>query len=206
MIDHVRAAGAGTMLSAHTAEAFAEGADRLLAAPGVEVLARGGAGPGAGFWGSPLLLRASADALQGPLLDECFGPSLVLVEYDTDDDAMAILRRFGPALTASIHADDGDRPLATRVLQHVQHTAGRIVWNGYPTGVAVAWATHHGGPYPATTNPLHTSVGASAIRRWLRPLCFQDVPQDLLPDELRDAPTGSPVPRRVDGTLIPLRS
>ncbi len=201
LVDRVNAAGAGTMLSARTADAFASGIDRLLAAPGVEVLARGGAGAAAGFWGSPLLLRAPAEALQGPLLEECFGPELVLVEYDTDDDALAILGRLGPALTASIHADDDDRPLATRILEHVQHTAGRIVWNGYPTGVAVAWATHHGGPYPATTNALHTSVGTSAIRRWLRPLCFQDVPQDLLPDEIRDAPSGPPVPRRVDGTL-----
>jgi NADP-dependent aldehyde dehydrogenase len=201
LTDKVRAAGAGTMLSAHTAEAFAAGAESLLATPGVEVLARGGAAPGAGVWGSPLLLRAPAGALRGPLLDECFGPSLVLVEYDTDDEALAILGRFGPALTASIHADADDRPLAARVVDHVQHTAGRIVWNGYPTGVAVAWATHHGGPYPATTNSLHTSVGATSIRRWLRPLCFQDVPQDLLPDEVRDDPSGTPVPRRVDGRL-----
>jgi NADP-dependent aldehyde dehydrogenase len=201
LVDRVTAAGAGTMLSEHTADAFAAGADRLRGVPGVEVLARGGAAPADGFWGSPLLLKAPATALDGPLLEECFGPELVLVGYDSDDDAVATLGRFGPALTASIHADDDDRPLATRVLAQVQHTAGRIVWNGYPTGVAVAWATHHGGPYPATTNALHTSVGASAIRRWLRPVCFQDVPQDLLPDELRDVPSQPRVPRRVDGVL-----
>jgi NADP-dependent aldehyde dehydrogenase len=201
LVDRVTAAGAGTMLSEHTAGAFAAGADRLRGVPGVEVLARGGAAPADGFWGSPLLLKAPATALDGPLLEECFGPELVLVGYDSDDDAVATLGRFGPALTASIHADDDDRPLATRVLAQVQHTAGRIVWNGYPTGVAVAWATHHGGPYPATTNALHTSVGASAIRRWLRPVCFQDVPQDLLPDELRDVPSQPRVPRRVDGVL-----
>jgi NADP-dependent aldehyde dehydrogenase len=199
LIGNVTAAGAGTMLSEHTAGAFASGAERLLAVPGVEVLARGGDGQPSGFWGSPLLLRAPSVALDGPLLKECFGPELVLVEYDTDDDAVAALRRFGPALTASIHADDEDRPLATRVLAHVQETAGRIVWNGYPTGVAVAWATHHGGPYPATTNPLHTSVGATSIRRWLRPVCFQDVPPELLPEELGD---GSRLPRRVDGVLM----
>ena len=202
LVDRVAAADAGTMLSERTADAYADGSGRLLAAAGVEVLARGGDRPAAGFWGSPLLLRAPAEALQGLLLQECFGPELVLVEYDTDDDALAALRRCGPALTASIHADDDDRPLATRVLAHVQQTAGRIVWNGYPTGVAVAWATHHGGPYPATTNALHTSVGASAIRRWLRPVCFQDVPQELLPDELRDTPERARIPRRVDSTLV----
>jgi NADP-dependent aldehyde dehydrogenase len=191
------------MLSERTAGAYADGVGRLLAAPGVEVLARGGDRPPEGFWGTPLLLRARPDALEGPLLEECFGPELIVVEYDTDDDALATLRRFGPALTASIHADDEDRPLAAGLLEQVQRTAGRVVWNGYPTGVAVAWAMHHGGPYPAATNPLHTSVGTSAVRRWLRPVCFQDVPQELLPDELRDAaPEHARVPRRVDGTLV----
>ncbi|HWF40996.1 MAG TPA: hypothetical protein VN683_02820, partial [Acidothermaceae bacterium] len=79
---------------------------------------------------------------------------------------------------------------------------GRVVWNGYPTGVAVAWAMHHGGPYPATTDALHTSVGASSIRRWLRPVAYQDVPEDLLPPELIDSPAAMHrVPRRVDGQL-----
>ena len=203
LADRVRGAEAGTMLSERTADAYAEASGRLLAAAGVEVLARGGEQAATGFWGTPLLLRASVEAVQGPLLEECFGPELILVEYDSDDDALAALRRFGPALTASIHADDDDRPLATRVLAHVRHTVGRIVWNGYPTGLAVAWATHHGGPYPATTNALHTSVGGSAIRRWLRPLCFQDVPADLLPDELRDTPAHARLPRRVDGVPRP---
>src|SRR5205085_7037948 len=156
LADRVAASGAGIMLSERTADAYTHGTERLLAAPGVEVLARGGDRPAEGFWGTPLLLRARPDALDGPLLEECFGPELILVEYDTDDDALTTLRRFGPALTASIHADDEDRPLAIRLLDQVQQTAGRVVWNGYPTGVAVAWAMHHGGPYPATTNALHT--------------------------------------------------
>ena len=76
------------------------------------------------------------------------------------------------------------------------------MWNGYPTGVAVTWAMHHGGAYPATTNPLHTSVGATAIRRWLRPIAYQNAPQWALPTELRDIPEPpSAVPRRVDGRL-----
>jgi NADP-dependent aldehyde dehydrogenase len=75
-----------------------------------------------------------------------------------------------------------------------------VVGNGYPTGVAVAWAMHHGGPYPATTDPLHTSVGAAAIRRWLRPIRYQNVPDQSLPVELRD---GDALPsRRIDGDLV----
>ena len=78
--------------------------------------------------------------------------------------------------------------LARRLLDTFSGRVGRVVWNGYPTGVAVAWAMHHGGPYPATTDALHTSVGASSIRRWLRPVAYQDVPEALLPAELIDAP------------------
>ena len=73
------------------------------------------------------------------------------------------------------------------------------MWNGFPTGVAVAWAMQHGGPYPAASDAAHTSVGAAAIKRWLRPVTYQDVPPSLLPEELRDGPVT--VPRRVDGAL-----
>ena len=79
-------------------------------------------------------------------------------------------------------------PLARRLVDTFSGRVGRVVWNGYPTGVAVAWAMHHGGPYPATTDALHTSVGASSIRRWLRPVAYQDVPEELLPPELVDVP------------------
>ena len=75
---------------------------------------------------------------------------------------------------------------------------GRIVFDGYPTGVRVSWAQHHGGPWPAT-NSQHTSVGVSAIRRFLRPLAYQDAPEALLPAELRDDHAG--IPRRIDGRL-----
>jgi NADP-dependent aldehyde dehydrogenase len=74
-----------------------------------------------------------------------------------------------------------------------------VIWNGYPTGVAVSWAMQHGGPWPATTSG-HTSVGATAIRRFLRPISWQDAPQHVLPPELRDGPVD--IPRRVDGRLV----
>jgi NADP-dependent aldehyde dehydrogenase len=76
--------------------------------------------------------------------------------------------------------------------------AGRFLYDGYPTGVAVSWAQHHGGPWPST-NTQYTSVGMTAIRRFLRPVTWQDAPAELLPEELRDV--GADVPRRVDGVL-----
>jgi NADP-dependent aldehyde dehydrogenase len=96
-----------------------------------------------------------------------------------------------------VHAGAGEAPEElTRVLER---TAGRIVFDGYPTGVAVSWAQHHGGPWPAT-NSLHTSVGATAIRRFLRPVTWQNAPAAVLPAELRDGAVE--VPRRIAGRLV----
>ncbi len=204
LIEAVNAKGAGVMLNARVQHGFAVGTSDLVQLPGITELASGQAQDWTeeGWWATPLLLEVSAAALGGVVLEECFGPVLVVARYASDDELFDLLDRVGPALTASIQADVGDLPLARRLLDTVSGRVGRVVWNGYPTGVAVAWAMHHGGPYPATTDALHTSVGASSIRRWLRPVAYQDVPAELLPAELIDAPdVGHQVPRRVDGRL-----
>jgi NADP-dependent aldehyde dehydrogenase len=77
-----------------------------------------------------------------------------------------------------------------------------VLWNGWPTGIAVAWTQQHGGPWPSATSPLHTSVGAAAVGRFLRPVTYQDVPDALLPEELREANPWQ-IPRRVDGHAAP---
>jgi len=203
LVEAVNAKTASVMLNERVQEGFTDGAAELVHRSGVTELARAQA-PAAsdGWWGTPLLLEASPAALEGVVLEECFGPVLVIVRYGSDDELVDLLHKVGPALTASIHADDDDLPLARGLVDIFSGRVGRVVWNGYPTGVAVAWAMHHGGPYPATTDALHTSVGASAIRRWLRPVAYQDVPHDLLPAELVDvAAAEDVVPRRVDGRL-----
>jgi NADP-dependent aldehyde dehydrogenase len=201
LTEAVNAKSAGVMLNARVQQGFADGTAELLRQPGVTQLATAQQpATHEGWWGMPLLLEVDPAALAGAVLDECFGPVLVVVRYR--DELFDLLDRVGPALTASIHADDDDLPLARRLIEALSKRVGRVVWNGYPTGVAVAWAMHHGGPYPATTDALHTSVGASAIRRWLRPVAYQDVPEHLLPAELIDVPgAGQRVPRRVDGHL-----
>jgi len=105
------------------------------------------------------------------------------------------------SLTATVHTGDGESELPRRLTDVLGHKAGRVIFNGFPTGVAVAWAMNHGGPYPASTAEAHTSVGITAIRRFLRPVCFQDSPDALLPAELRDDNPGG-IPQRVDGRLI----
>ncbi|WP_371779783.1 aldehyde dehydrogenase (NADP(+)) [Streptosporangium subroseum] len=203
LAEHVGALPAGFMLSERTADAYRRGAETLRDMDGVRMLAGGKeTGEGGGWTGTPLLLHADAGAVTGALLEECFGPVLVTVEYTSEEHLLRLLETFGPALTGTVHADAADGELSARLLAQLSGTVGRVVWNGFPTGVAVAWGMHHGGPYPATTSVLHTSVGTTAIRRWLRPISLQNVPQELLPDELRDAPAASAgLVRRVDGVL-----
>jgi NADP-dependent aldehyde dehydrogenase len=202
LAEQVFGQSAGVMLTQRIAAGYARGADVLRHQPGVGVLAEARADKAHERTGTPLLLRADAAALSGPLLDECFGPVLVLVDYPDLAALYAALDVVPPALTASIHADPGDEATAHAALVKLMRKVGRVVWNGYPTGVAVSWAMHHGGPFPATTNALHSSVGPTSVRRWLRPIALQNVPNDLLPDELRDLPRGAPVAsRRVDGVM-----
>ena len=103
------------------------------------------------------------------------------------------------SLTATHPRRARARPsLTDELVPELAPRAGRIVFNGYPTGVRVSWAQHHGGPWPST-NSQHTSVGVSAIRRFLRPVAWQDAPAHVLPEELRDG--ASDIPRRIDGVL-----
>jgi NADP-dependent aldehyde dehydrogenase len=124
------------------------------------------------------------------------------VEYSGPEEMLAAAEAFGGNLTTTVHAEDSDAPTLPPLLDVLRERTGRLVYNGWPTGVAVAWAMHHGGPWPATTASVHTSVGTTAIRRFLRPVCFQNTPQALLPEALHDDnPLG--LPRRVDGVLRP---
>jgi NADP-dependent aldehyde dehydrogenase len=150
-------------------------------------------------------LEVFADGLP-ELGEECFGPAAIVVKYRDPSDLPAVLRRLPGSLTATVHASVDATAHATAqqeagaIVAVLECLAGRLIWNGWPTGVAVSWAMHHGGPWPASTAPAHTSVGAAAIRRWLTPVAYQDWPEALLPPELREAnPLG--VPRRVDGRL-----
>ncbi len=131
---------------------------------------------------------------------EHFGPVTLIVMCESEADLMAALESVHGNLTATLHAEPGDLEKAAPIADRMREKVGRLIWNGYPTGVEVGYAMQHGGPYPATTAPLTTSVGMAAIKRFLRPVAFQDVPEMLLPDALKDAnPLG--IWRLVDGKL-----
>lgn len=168
---------------------------------GARVSARPKIDPGAGFTVAPTLLEVGVAGLTAEIADECFGPLLIVVRYDDAADLDASLATVPPSLTGSLHSGPGDdADVVRRLVDVLAARAGRIVFDGYPTGVRVSWAQHHGGPWPST-NAVHTSVGATSIRRFLRPLAWQDAPSWVLPEELRDEYTV--ISRRVDGRLQP---
>ena len=168
---------------------------------GVRTLAGGAPAPTDGAWASPQLFAVTAaEALAHPevLTEEQFGPAAVVVTYDDAAQLLAALAVVGGALTATVHAENDDPFPTADLLAHLRRSAGRVIFNGWPTGVAVTWSMNHGGPWPSTTNGAHTSVGATAVRRWQRPVCYQSVPAALLPAALRDDNPWR-LPRRVDG-------
>ena len=133
------------------------------------------------------------------LREECFGPLALIVRYDGADDLEAALAASEPALTFSLFCSEHD-PDGRRLLELGSRRSGRVIINGYPTGVGVSWSMQHGGPWPSTTSSAATSVGAAAIERWLRPVTFQSVPDELLPPALQES-NPLALPRRVDGAL-----
>jgi NADP-dependent aldehyde dehydrogenase len=189
------------LLNERVRDALAAGVQQLARRPEVRALSSAGAAtPGAGFFHQPAAFEAPAAAVaeSAELLEEHFGPVVVLLRYGSAGELRAALGRLEGQLTASLHAQPEED--IAELMAQLSERAGRIVFDGFPTGVAVTHGMHHGGPYPACSNPLHTSVGATAIRRWLRPVAFQNAPASVLPPELQDAnPLG--IWRRVDGEL-----
>ena len=190
------------MLTGAIADAYRAGVQSAAEVDGVRALLA--SEPAVGTEVTASLFETSAarfaSAGAGVLRHECFGPVSIVVRYASGADLDAALDALDPALTFTIHAEPDD-PNTPGLVDRASRAAGRVVMNGYPTGVGVNWAMHHGGPWPATTSPLHTSVGAASIARWLRPVAYQNVPDDLLPAALREGnPLG--IPRRVDGTVV----
>jgi NADP-dependent aldehyde dehydrogenase len=188
----VGASAGGPMLSERIHDSYAGAVADLADSATVEPLAAGQ--PGEGPWAAtPQAFQVGlADFAAGlpSLAQERFGPAGLVITYQSPGDLPAVLAELGGNLTGSIHADEGsaaDMSAAGKIAAVFTRTAGRVIFNGWPTGVAVTWAQHHGGPWPATTAPGYTSVGATAIRRWLIPVAYQDFPAALLPEALRDA-------------------
>lgn len=190
------------LLTPEITDGFRRRRAAILQVPGVEVIVDGEIRVHDDLgWTTPTLVSVGLGTLRAHrahLLPEAFGPLAIVVEYD---DAAALPEvvpdLFDGELTATLHTGTGERSSDLVALAQVLAAhAGRVLFNGWPTGVAVTPAMQHGGPWPATTNDSNTSVGTAAISRFLRPVAYQDAPQEWLPPPLRDEnPWG--VPQRV---------
>ncbi|MGW3461108.1 aldehyde dehydrogenase family protein, partial [Streptomyces olivaceoviridis] len=205
LTDAVSDTDAGVLLDHRMRDNFVAGVAERVELPDVESPVTPGAGGehavSAGFLTVPAEKLAEEGAYD-LLLEECFGPVTVVARYADEAEATAVLSRLPGNLTATVQVSSDEaagRGRGPELLAELTPLAGRVLVNGWPTGVAVAPAQHHGGPYPATTS-TSTSVGGTAIERWLRPVVYQNAPEALLPDELKDDnPLG--LPRRFNGVL-----
>jgi len=190
--------GPQTMLNAGTLRSYQNGVQHLLAHPGIQHLA---GQPQTGNQAQPQLFKADVSLLLNgdPLLqEEVFGPTTVVVEVADAEQLAEALCHLQGQLTATLIAEPDDLRAFASLVPLLERKAGRLLLNGYPTGVEVSDAMVHGGPYPATSDARGTSVGTLAIDRFLRPVCFQNYPDALLPDALKNAnPLG--IARLLDG-------
>ncbi len=183
----VESGAPGTMLNAGICANYAKSTAATAAIPGVETLASSNKEVSSGQGAPAVFVVSIADFLKNPALQhEMFGPATLIVRGSIDEIESAILTLEGQ-LTASLHATDEELASHTTLVQALQQRAGRLIFNGYPTGVEVCNSIVHGGPFPATSDGRSTSVGPTAILRFVRPVAWQSFPDAALPAELQDA-------------------
>jgi NADP-dependent aldehyde dehydrogenase len=184
----VAATPAGTMLNGGIGASYRAGVERLAAIPGARVLARVAADGYAAAGAALLTVDAATFRARHDLREEVFGPCGVVVQAASVADLAALAAALPGQLTATLHASAAELDAtAAQLLPALERIAGRVLIDDFPTGVEVCHAMHHGGPYPASSDARFTSVGAAAIERFARPVCYQNLPERLLPPELRDA-------------------
>lgn len=201
--ENLPAAPAQTMLTPGIHKAYAGGVEKLAKNAAVKTIARGQP-PSGPYAGQAAFFSTDAKSFVADhsLRDEVFGSSSVLVRCPDVDAMRGILESLEGQLTITLQMDPEDAEYAKKLLPVLERKAGRVLVNGFPTGVEVAHAMVHGGPYPSTSDGRTTSVGSLAIYRFLRPVCYQDFPAALLPDAIKD---GNPlaIPTRVNGKIAP---
>ncbi|GGX96377.1 2,5-dioxovalerate dehydrogenase [Litchfieldella qijiaojingensis] len=195
----VAASAAQTMLTPGIHGAYEDGVGALAGHAKVREVARGQVGEGPHQCQAGLFAASAADFLTDDALQaEVFGASALVIECADGAEMQRVAESLEGQLTATLQMDDGDLDTARALLPTLELKAGRVLTNGWPTGVEVCHAMVHGGPYPATADSRTTSVGSAAIQRFLRPVCYQNLPAGLLPEALQDGnPLG--VSRLVDG-------
>jgi alpha-ketoglutaric semialdehyde dehydrogenase len=189
-----------TMLHGGIHGAFEKGVDRLASIPGVESVAVSATPADAAKHQAAVRIFAADAALAGceELREEVFGPASVVVRCKNVEEMYAIARNLDCHLTATIHGTEAELLEHAALVRILERKVGRLIFNGFPTGLEICPSMHHGGPYPATTHSHFTSIGQAAIYRFTRPICYQGFPESALPPELKDA-NPRDIHRIVDG-------
>jgi NADP-dependent aldehyde dehydrogenase len=198
----IAATPAGTLLTPSICSEYHAGIEKFSQTAGVRRMTQPTEGAQRNGEARATLFATNADTFleKHELMDEIFGPSTLIVHCGSRNQMLAAAEKLEGQLTATIHGTAEDFAANADLLAILETKVGRLVCNGYPTGVEVCHAMNHGGPYPATADGRSTSVGTRAITRFARPLCYQNFPQDTLPDELKDSnPLG--LWRLVDGQI-----
>jgi NADP-dependent aldehyde dehydrogenase len=196
------AKGAATMLTPGIHSAYNKGVAQLAGIEGVSLVGQGKTSEVPCGAVAALYETSGEHFLAKPELEgEIFGPTSLLIRAKDEAELVAVAEHVEGQLTAAVHATGDDIAVARKLLPTLERKAGRILFNGFGTGVEVSHAMVHGGPFPSTSDSRSTSVGASAIDRFLRPVSYQDVPAELLPAAL-DSANSLGIPRVVDGELV----
>lgn len=192
-----------TMLTRGIADSWNAGVEALESQDGVELVAQGIRGSTENA-PAPAVFGTQAETfLHNPVLhEEIFGAASLVVRYSSTEELVAAVQRLEGQLTATLHLTESDYPTAAGVLPVLERKVGRILANGWPTGVEVGHAMVHGGPFPATSDSRSTSVGTLAIERFLRPVAYQNLPDALQPAAIQDTNPWH-LNRQIDGTVVP---
>lgn len=185
LADALKAIDSQSMLHPKIHKTFHHGAKVILHEEAVTALLKGEQSVTANLAAASLATVKGKVFLKNRLLhQEVFGPFSLLVTYADEKELLNIIRNLEGQLTATVICEPSDEHRLPAIIKQLKNKVGRIVYNGVPTGVEVSPAMMHGGPYPASTDSRFTSVGGEAINRWLRPICYQDFPKELLPSNL----------------------
>ncbi|CAB3826557.1 MULTISPECIES: aldehyde dehydrogenase (NADP(+)) [Achromobacter] len=200
--DALAAKAPQVMLTPGICAAYRQSREQVQAAPGVQAVANGSEAQQPNTAQAALYVTSASDLLANAALQsEMFGPASVIVRAQSWQEVLDVAEHLEGQLTATLQLDASDHAAARALVTILERKCGRILANGFPTGVEVSHAMVHGGPYPATSNAMHTSVGATAINRFLRPVCYQDLPDALRPAAVQAAnPLG--IWRLVDGAPV----
>ncbi len=177
---------AGVMLTRDIKTSFDKSKQEWQSLSGVTLLAQGREGQPYQCRAALFQCDLAAFMAHKTLQEEVFGPSALIITCDDQAQMQQVVTLLKGNLTASIHAESGDYPLAQRLSESLAHKVGRLIFNQMPTGVEVCASMNHGGPFPASTDVRVTSVGSKAIERFRRPICYQNMPQSFLPEILKD--------------------